>query len=263
MSFVFLFLTEAGEEEAQKLNFELLSNQQKLISSEEELKRINHLKDHLLKIMTHDLKSPLNNISAMAELMLNEKITKDEIRFLSERFKQTAENTSLMLDNILAWSIRQIDKKDPERFILPSLVNKVFSQLEDKAEAKKIKLLNQIPSRLYIKSDPEMLEILLRNLVGNSIKFCHEGGQVRVDAAIINQRILIRVEDNGIGIPPSLLNNLFGTNRLSSRPGTQQEKGSGIGLLLCQHLIQSAQGHLNIQSEEKRFTIVTIDLPNH
>lgn len=261
MSFIFLHLTEAGEAEAHTLNQQLLGKQNELLQSKEELDRINQLKDHLFKIMTHDLKSPLNNISAMAELMMNEKITRDEIKFLSERFKQTADNTSQMLDNILSWSVRQITQKAPEIISLSILVNRVFGQIQDKAELKKISLMNQIPESFMVKTDPEMLEIVLRNLLTNSVKFTNKGGQIRVDAIEMKNRFVLRVEDNGIGIPKILLTNLFGNNRLSSRVGTNMEKGSGIGLLLCKQLVESCDGKIAIQSEEGRFTIVTIEIP--
>jgi signal transduction histidine kinase len=262
MSFIFLHLTEAGEAEAHTLNMQLLKKQEELMQSKEELDRINQLKDHLFKIMTHDLKSPLNNIAAMAELMMNEKISRDEIKFLSERFKQTADNTTQMLDNILSWSVRQITQKAPETFSLTALVNRVFAQIQDKAEVKKISLMNQIPENVMVTTDPEMLEIVLRNLLTNSIKFTNLSGQVRVDSIGLKNRFVLRVEDNGIGIPKMLLQNLFGNNRLSSRVGTNMEKGSGIGLLLCKQLVESCQGKIAIQSEEGRFTIVTLELPS-
>jgi signal transduction histidine kinase len=261
LSFLFLYLTEAGETQMLDLNNQLQEKQDELLESKEELDRLNRLKDHLFKILTHDLKSPLNNIHAMAELMMNEKISRDEIKFLSDRFKQTADNTNQMLDNILSWSVRQVTKHEEETFPLSMLVKRVLLQVESKAMMKGVRLIDKVSDTLLICSDPEMLEIVLRNLITNAIKFSHTGDEVRIDAAMFHNRLVLRIEDNGIGIPPELMKELFGANRLTSREGTHKEKGSGIGLLLCKQLVESYKGSIMIQSEPSSFTIVTIELP--
>jgi len=257
LSFLFLQLTESGEKELLKLNAEL-----KLAKEEQE--RMNVLKDHLFGIISHDLRSPINVIHGLTDLIINNQLTKEEENMLAERLKQSADNTNQLLDNLLNWSELQIKNSTQlsksEAVKIKNLIADVFEQLESKATEKNIKLINNIDDAICIQCDKGMLEIVIRNLITNAIKFSYSDQRVIVGAEKKNEKTEIRVEDNGIGIPKELMDKLFTKDKTISREGTFKEKGSGIGLLLCKHLIESNGGKISATSTPRKQTIFTLEL---
>ena len=259
LCFLFLHLTEFGE-----LELLILNNKLKLAKEEQE--RMNILKDHLFGIISHDLRSPINVIHGLTDLIINNQLSKEEENMLAERLKQSADNTNQLLDNLLNWSELQIknnsDLPKIELIKIRDLIDQVFKQLQTKAGEKNITLINHIDNNICLEGDPGMLEIVIRNLITNSIKFSYTNQQVIVEAEKKQNKIIIHVEDNGIGIPKEILPKLFTKDKSVSREGTFMEKGSGIGLLLCKHLIESNGGTISVKSIPRKQTIFSLELVN-
>ena len=252
LAFLFLQLTEAGELELLKANTELSLQKEReqktnfiLKKAKEDQERLNVMKDYLFRIISHDLRSPVNTIHGLTELLISGQLSKDEERVISETLKRSAESTTHLLDNLLKWSVFQINNSTKPiiaRVNMKELVGDIFNQLAVKANQKKILLIDKMPNNMFIDADANMLEIVLRNLISNSIKFSYVGQPIDVSAEKNETHLIIQVKDFGMGIPKDIIDKLFTNDKTVCREGTHEEKGTGIGLLLCKNLIESLGG---------------------
>ena len=253
LAFLFMSITELGE----KLLLEktILLEKQNI-----ELEKLNVTKDRFLSIIAHDLKSPIHNLQGISDLILHNTLSKTESEFIINRFKLSAKNTSDMLDNLLLWCTSELSNtaKKTELINLKEFINKIFEQISYRATQKEITLFNAIEEGITIKNDPYALEIVMRNVILNAIKFSHVGQEVFVRSEISEHEIIIHVIDRGIGIPPAILKVLFDTDINKSRSGTQNEKGFGLGLTLCKQLLEQNKGTISAQSIPDQITTLTI-----
>lgn len=271
LAFQFLRLTEAGEVELLKANTELSNQKEReqktnfiLQRAKEDQERLNIMKDYLFRIISHDLRSPINTIHGLTELLISGRLTKNEERVISETLKKSAENTTHLLDNLLKWSVFQINNSTApviDNINLKDLLKGIFKQLEVKANQKNILLIEKLQNNLLIKADANMLEIVLRNLISNSIKFSYVGQPIYIMAEKNETHFFIIVKDSGMGMPKEIIEKLFTNDKSVCREGTHDEKGSGIGLLLCKNLIESLGGIIEVTSIPKYQTIFTVKLP--
>ncbi|WP_018341786.1 sensor histidine kinase [Cytophaga aurantiaca] len=271
LAFLFLQLTEAGEIELLKANTELSTQKEReqktnfiLKRAKEDQERLNLMKDYLFRIISHDLRSPVNTIHGLTELLVSGNLTKEEERLISETLKRSAESTTHLLDNLLKWSVFQINNSSKpiiDKVNLKELINDIFNQLEVKANQKSILLIDKIPNNLLIDADANMLEIVLRNLISNSIKFSYVGQAILILAEKNETHLSIQVKDSGMGISQEILDKLFTNDKSVCREGTHEEKGTGIGLLLCKNLVESLGGTIKVESVPKYQTIFIVQIP--
>lgn len=271
LAFLFLQLTEASELELVQANTELSLQKEReqktnfiLKRAKEDQERLNVMKDYLFRIISHDLRSPVNTIHSLTELLISGQLSKEEERVISESLKRSAESTTHLLDNLLKWSVFQINNSTQPviaRVNLKELVGDIFNQLAVKANQKNILLIDKMPNNLFIDVDSNMLEIVLRNLISNSIKFSYVGQPIDVSAEKNETHFIIQVKDFGMGMPKEIIDKLFTNDKSVCRDGTHEEKGTGIGLLLCKNLIESLGGTIEVISIPKHQTIFTIKAP--
>lgn len=271
LAFLFLQLTEAGEIELLKANTELSKQKEReqkinfiLKKAKEDQERLNVMKDYLFRIISHDLRSPVNTIHGLTELLISGNLSKDEERVISETLRRSSENTTHLLDNLLKWSVFQINNSTKpiiDKVNLKELIKDIFNQVSIKANQKNILLIDKIPNNLFIDADANMLEIVLRNLISNAIKFSYVGQMIHVLAEKNETHLSVQVKDSGIGIPNEILDKLFTNDKSVCREGTHEEKGSGIGLLLCKNLVESLGGTIEVESIPKFQTIFTVKIP--
>jgi len=271
LAFLFLQLTEAGELELLEANTELSRQKEReqktnfiLKRAKEDQERLNVMKDYLFRIISHDLRSPVNTIHGLTELLISGQLSKEEERVISETLKRSAESTTHLLDNLLKWSVFQINNSTKPiiaRVNLKELVGDIFNQLAIKANQKNILLIDKMPNNLFIDVDSNMLEIVLRNLISNSIKFSYVGQPIDVSAEKNETHFIIQVKDFGMGMPKEIIDKLFTNDKSVCRDGTHEEKGTGIGLLLCKNLIESLGGTIEVISIPKQQTIFTVKVP--
>lgn len=246
------------------LNTELDDAVQKLQLNEKELRSLNNTKDKFFSIIAHDLKNPVSAISSSLDFINKnfEHFEKEELQdFISDSSKQSIQLFNL-LNNLLAWSRSQrglveIHKEEIEVDILMSLI---LGTCEGMANKKNISL-RLIRSELTINSDKNLIDTIIRNLVSNSIKFTPENGSIKVSSEFSNDKILVHVEDTGTGIPESKLSGLFSLDTNSSEDGTSGEKGTSLGLVLCEEFAQKLGGFMSVTSQMGKGSKFTLTIP--
>jgi PAS domain S-box-containing protein len=238
---------------------ELLAKQTK------ELLEVNATKDKFMSIIAHDLKSPFNAIIGFSDLMLKNFDQLDQDTFL--KGLQTIESASThaykLLENLLIWSQNQTGKSqfNPEKLNLKAQINESLKMVESAAISKKIEISVSVRKDLYVFADKNMFDSILRNLISNAIKFSFKGGRIKVSATKFETEIQISVSDKGIGISPERQSAIFEIDKYTNTSGTENELGTGLGLILCKDFIAQHKGKIWIESTPQAGTLVSFSLP--
>lgn len=231
---------------------EKIINRQKLEESEKELKELNVNKDKFLSIIAHDLKAPLSGfISLSYELSDNlDSMTKEDVKILSKSMNESATNIFQLLENLLEWTSTITGKKQVSFDNLnPHLiVETLISLFKDISKSKNVKIINKIDKNLYLYGDANMFTTILRNLISNSIKFTQDG-EITVACKIIDNMAQVSVTDTGVGMKPETKVKLFRIDQNVSTLGTNEEKGTGLGLILCKEFVEKNNGKIWVESE--------------
>lgn len=249
---------------------ELKIYQYEKLKNEEDIKneyiRLNETKDKFFSIISHDIKTPLISFYSYSKMLHDEsdKLNQEELKSIYSKLNNSAKKMSSLLDNLLNWaSIESGNISIKYEICNPKkIIDNNFKFFEDVAEEKRIILKNSVDNDISINSDYEILNIVLRNLISNSIKYSFENEVVEVSAICDRDTIKIMVSDNGIGINPVDINNIFNIDKIFSNKGTKGEIGHGLGLIISQELIKLLNGDIKFNSEPNNFTIFTITLPN-
>jgi len=238
---------------------------QEIARSEEELRHLNATKDKFFSIIAHDLRSPFNSIIGFSELQVLQikKKNYEKLEQYTGIILDTANRTMELLTNLLEWSRSQTGRMEynPESFDLSDFLEQVILLYIDIASQKSIFIKKHFERNIEVHADIQMMSTILRNLISNAIKFTGEGGEIWVRAEKKDNEVVISVQDNGIGIPASRAGKLFFIDTGSSTLGTANEKGSGLGLILCKEFIEKHGGRIWMESEEKIGSVFSISLP--
>jgi PAS domain S-box-containing protein len=241
--------------------------EERLAGTNEELQELNRQKDKLFSVISHDL---INTISGARGLYLMifedyENHSREEIFEYLTLLKKQADNTHELLENLLAWSKNQFQKVSVnlEKFHLADLADSVLNLLRSNAEDKGISLENQVSDTIAIYADENMVKTMLRNLVTNGIKFSQSGGKVVVRAKKTSDSIEISVIDDGVGIEEDALEKILNKKSNYTTPGTDGEKGSGLGLDLCIDFVEMHGGTMSVESEPGKGCVFTFTLPKY
>ncbi|MCB8994953.1 MAG: hypothetical protein H6538_05025 [Bacteroidales bacterium] len=226
----------------------------KVEENEKKLKELIASKDMLLSILAHDLKSPFNALLGLTELLKNNvhTYTPEKLEKTATHIHSSAFASYNLLEDLLTWARAQSGKIPFEvsNLLLNEVCRDIINEMKNNAEAKNIHLEHKISSDLVVYADLNLLKIILRNLVSNAVKFTRNHGSITISAVSGNNMVEISVQDDGIGIPKSNLEKLFNPAIIYSSHGTSNEKGTGLGLLICKEFIEKHGGKLNIESEE-------------
>jgi signal transduction histidine kinase len=230
-----------------------------------ELNELNASKDKFFSIIAHDLKNPFNTIIGFSEI-LDEEISSGNLVKGHEyalMIKSSAVQTFRLLENLLEWANSQTRKisYNPSDVDLGKLLNEDFNILNDMANRKNIDLKILIPENLLIKADKNMIKTVLRNMISNAIKFTPKSGKVEVTATISKKQVEISVSDNGIGMTTEIIAKLFRIDAKLSTRGTENEKGTGLGLFLCKEFVEKHGGRILVSSEPGSGSVFRIVLP--
>jgi ligand-binding sensor domain-containing protein/signal transduction histidine kinase len=231
-----------------------------------ELHELNASKDKFFSIIAHDLKSPFNTIIGFSE-MQKEEIKSSDLSGIEEYaglINTSAVQTLRLLENLLEWANSQTGKIlfNPVQINLSELFSEEFIILNDMAVAKNIKLNSFLTDDLKIIADKNMIKTILRNLISNAIKFTHKNGKVEVKAMIINDKAEISVSDTGIGMTNETMAKLFRIDANLSTRGTENEKGTGLGLFLCKEFVEKHRGKIWAESESGKGSVFKLVLPS-
>jgi signal transduction histidine kinase len=248
--------------ENNNLNRLLIKEKKALQLTQKELTDINATKDKFFSIIAHDLINPLGNFKIMTQLMYesyNDFTEAERLKFLLA-MKDTSNNVFSLLENLLMWSRSQRGKIEfkPESINLYVIVENIFELLKNSADNKKINLVNLVPQSINIIADINFISTIFRNLVSNAIKFTSDGGTIEVGVVVYPSEgfehsegyIEIFVRDNGIGISEDTVNKLFRIDQNVTSPGTNREKGTGLGLILCNEFVEKMGGKIWVKSQE-------------
>jgi PAS domain S-box-containing protein len=251
-----------GEEEMQLLIFvseqiaqviERKRNSYAIKKYTEELKQLNQTKDKFFSIIAHDLKNPFITILGFSDLLQSDykELTDDERLFYVQEMKKSADISYHLLQNLLHWSRAQTGRIEfnSQKLELAKIINDNFLLLIKTAEKKQIQLIHDIPSGLCVTADEDMINSIIRNLLTNAIKFSNKGGTILVNATIKDNFVEICVADNGIGMNSTTINNLFKLDVTQSTTGTENELGTGLGLILCKEFVEKNRGNIKVTSE--------------
>lgn len=219
----------------------------------EELKKLNSDKDRFLQIIAHDLKNPFQSLLGFSDMLLNNmhKYSIDRIESQVKIIHQAAHETYNFLVNLLLWSKTQSGKLnfDTQNIIFREVCDEIISNLKNHAQLKDISLSCLESDNIVVTADLNMLKTVLRNLISNAIKFTNRNGQIKIYTEENSNTITITVSDNGVGIKNEKLQELWDFTKSTSTKGTENEKGTGLGLLICKEIVEKNGGRIWVESE--------------
>lgn len=231
----------------------------------QKLEEINATKNKFFRIIAHDLRNPISTLVNSTAFLLTdiETLSSEKTKKFMGELNRLALTTYGLLENLLDWSSNEMGdiQNKPQRVSLALLVNQNIELVQNRLTDKNIKLTVDIPASIELYVDENMLNTVLRNLISNAVKFTRPGGEISIDASVANGKCVIRVRDNGIGIPDQNIEKLFRIDKSIVTPGTQNEKGSGLGLLLCKEFVDKMGGTISVQSKQGFGTTFSIEFP--
>jgi len=261
-------LTRIGDVNYKKLmeaNDRIREQKTKLEQLNNELRAANAVKDKFYSIIAHDLKDPFQVLLISAEVLHNDypDMEKEERNKYISGIYRTTGNLAALLENLLQWSRTQYGEIEcnPREIDLDILAKEQIDFFIAKAEKKNITLIAEIPENLPVYADENMLQSILRNLVGNALKFTHPGGTVKLTTKDDGNFIVTSVSDTGVGIQGEKLDALFTTGGSHTTMGTAKEKGTGLGLMLCKEFVEKNGGSLRISSQPGKGSTFSFTLP--
>ena len=271
-------LLQRQEEKLIRTNDDLLGFNQHLekrvLDRTSELENLNHelrdlsvSKDKFLSVISHDLRNPLTALLlASNELSCDvENHVFDKVQPFAKIIYRSSHNILQQLNELIDWAKKQQEKTifNPERLYLVGAVNQSLELLKANATQKNIVLENKVPFDIYLKADAIMLRSILQNLVINAIKFSSQGGLVTVVAQRIDKMVEICIIDSGIGMEANIRENLFSKSTTATVAGTNNEKGSGLGLILVKDFVTQHGGNLRVESEIRKGTCIFFTIPEY
>ncbi len=233
-------------------NKQLNDANEKLVQSENNLKDLNATKDKFFSIIAHDLKNPFQSLLGFSETLFNQldDLEKDDIVEYSRLIYESSQNLFNLLGNLLQWAKSQLGNINvsPKDINLYDSLDDILSLSKILATKKEITITNQVPKETVIFADKHIVSTLLRNLISNAIKFTNIGGEIIISLEKTNKEFIISVKDNGKGISEENISKLFKIDQEFSTKGTENETGTGLGLILCKELITQSNGEIFVES---------------
>jgi two-component system sensor histidine kinase/response regulator len=230
-----------------------------------ELKELNATKDKFFSIIAHDLKNPFNTLLGFSELLITNINEYDKNRigeFINIIF-QTSKNAYMLLENLLEWSRSQTGRLEmtPSDIEIAELVDDNIDLIYNNASNKKLELNNRIDKKVKAYADSNMTNTIIRNLLSNAIKYTATGGKIEITSKIENNYVEVTVSDTGVGIKEENIGKLFRIDENFSTKGTNDETGTGLGLILCKEFVKKNGGDIWVTSKLGKGSNFTFKLP--
>ena len=267
-------LVIAGEEKAKRVAELVIAHEEKvkriaeLVFINNELQQslqLNADKDLFLSILAHDLRSPFTALLGITDLLIeNIRVNSiNETEVLLNHLKDASIDTFALLEDLLKWTSIQSGKIpfNPQNLSFSDICKNILKTLNENADAKNITIKSSIIDSISVFADSDMLKTVLRNLVSNAIKFTNKGGTIIISAKENSGNVTISVSDNGIGIIPDKLTNLFDISHRQTTRGTEKESGTGLGLILCKEFVEKNGGKIWVESEVGKGSDFKFTLP--
>ncbi|MEJ8757419.1 tetratricopeptide repeat-containing sensor histidine kinase [Pontibacter sp. H259] len=242
---------------------ELAAQALTLQQQKEELEKLNQLKDKLFSVVAHDLRGPLVSLKSLLHVLAMGKIPEDKFLYFVKTLEAEQQNTLWLVDNLLLWARSQMQGAaiKPASINLHTLTSETLKLLEPQANRKNINLYNFTAQDTPAFADPDLIQLVLRNLISNAIKFCEAGDEIKVTSEVVeNDMLQVTVHDTGIGICPEKQPQIFEMRSFTTL-GTAREKGSGLGLSMCRDFVESNHGRIWVESTLGEGSIFRFTLP--
>jgi len=264
ISVVFGFIVLFSIKRIKKINLKLKESNNTLERKSIELAQYNSALEKVFGIFTHDLKGPIGTADMFFRMLEDDEnsITEDKKKEYIKLIGKSMKVTFSMLENLLYWSKHRIDNKiDISEFYISPLIDSIIENIELTLFTKSISFSNNIDSSILLNTDENYLRIVLRNIISNAIKFTRENGEIKINYSTKDNKHYISVIDNGIGMSEEQSKNLFITKSPVSNFGTNNERGTGLGLLISLELVISLGGRIDIESKINEGSTFIITLP--
>lgn len=236
-----------------------------LKTAEEEIQKSTKNKELIYSVIAHDLKSPLSGFLDLTQMMAesSKDMSTDQVEEVSAEMFYMAKGIYSLLENLLDWSKIQTGRISykPATLHLREMVMMIFELMKKSAEKKTLSLINEIPDTLYLYADANMCNTVIRNLISNAIKFSFRDGMITVGTEESDEIVKIFISDTGKGILPEDIPKLFNSDEHFTTAGTEYEKGTGLGLTLCDEFVRTMNGSIQVESEVNKGTTFIISLP--
>jgi signal transduction histidine kinase len=230
-----------------------------------ELKEINVSKDKFLSIIAHDLRNPFGAIIGFSDLMLKNftEIDDETLHKGLKTIENAANHAYKLLENLLIWSRNQTGmyKFTPEVINMKDQIVQALKVAKGNASIKNIKLTSDISKNYLVYADKDMIDTVLRNLISNAIKYTRKGGKVKVSVKTNTNNVEITVADNGVGIPINKQSEIFEIGIKTNTSGTENEEGTGLGLIICKDFLARNGGQIWVDSTQEKGSKFTFSLP--
>jgi two-component system sensor histidine kinase/response regulator len=230
-----------------------------------ELKELNATKDKFFSIIAHDLKNPFNTLLGFSELLITNinKYDKGRIQEFINIIYQTSKNAYMLLENLLEWARSQTGRLDmaPANIGIAELVDENIDLISNNASSKKLELINKIDKNVTAYADSNMTHTVVRNLLSNAVKYTEPGGKIEIISKKRDKYIEVTVSDTGIGIKKENIEKLFRIDENFSTKGTNDETGTGLGLILCKEFVKKNGGEIWVNTTFGKGSDFTFKLP--
>jgi len=248
-----------------ELNFKLQSNLEFIEVQNKELETANSTKNKLFSIISHDLINPLSTLSSFTDLLNNQEQISDltQQKKLVQGITDSVNNLNQLTQNLLNWSRTQINtiQTSKIKFKISKVINTNIILFQHSMDVKGIKVNSKVSDDLDVFADKDMIDAVIRNLLNNAIKFSHTGGVIDIFSEVINDEIIISIRDYGVGMNETTKEKLFQIKNTKSTYGTKNEKGSGLGLIICNEFLKLNDCKLYFDSSVGKGTTVAIVFP--
>lgn len=246
-------------------NILIKQQQQELVRQYDELKESNATKDKLFSVIAHDLKTPFNATLGLTKILAEdiEALSPSELKQLMQTLYRESMLSYQLLNNLLDWSRSQLKRLNPQprNIDLQKAVSEIVFEVENLSRAKEITLVVECPEKLTVFADPPMVHSILKNLVTNAIKFTPAGGKITIGASVKSNFAEVCVNDDGVGIAKEKLEQLFSKVNTLTTFGTDNEKGTGLGLQICKEFVELNGGKIHVISEVGKGSSFCFTLP--
>jgi len=232
----------------------------------EELQLLNNTKNKFFSIIAHDLRGPIGSMDSFLDVIIAnlESNTREELLKNISLLKNSTRQTFSLLENLLTWARSQRDEipYEPAWNNLRFIIDECVSIFKIKADAKKIRYISYLHQDLYCFFDAEMIRTILRNLINNATKYTRINSTIEISATKNEQNVVVSIKDTGIGINAKIKEKLFRIDsKMPSAEGTNGEKGTGLGLILCYEFIKKHNGNIWVESEPEKGSTFRFSLP--
>lgn len=261
---VLALLLYRNNRQKQMTNQVLVQKNVEISQQKERLENMDTFKNRLLSVVSHDVRGPLNSVKGMFFLFNQKALTAEETTQLWNNINGKITQVAGFVDDLLLWAKNQMAQPQIKKvqFSLADVIRPTVALLQGTAEAKKIKITHNIDEALAVLADEEMIKVVIRNLVSNAIKFCRENDEIKIIAknGVKPGEVMVSVIDTGTGIASDKLARLFDTPYESTK-GTDNEVGTGLGLMLCKQFIELNHGTIGAESKPGTGSHFWITLP--